>query len=394
MFCKIAIIAVTLSVSLTDCSSATRTGSKAVTFAPGVGGGNARAVTSQAQLQDALIRFQGRFTAGLVDAMGELTRSQDPVVRYQALLYETQNASSSLNIVVNPVPQSNLLDMVAFIELEADVVKKYWVPNVFHQGGLKLEREFELARKDIWNMASQVMTPQQMSQLMKIIKDWREANPDQIIIAGMQLEEFADEAGSKAQADQATAGGLIADVGSAVQATDEARLLGERVTHYAQYAPFLFRMQARLTAIETFQDVGVQLSSLPQVETRLTGLLRELQYSLQLGHAIITDAKGALPAVREIVFHRTEFPETTRWTSESLGHLVELAKEWNRMATVPRNQNSMTQMAGVAARAEGDLDQLMVKGFWLAVAWLGFALAGVLASRVAFAWAKHHIDRS
>jgi hypothetical protein len=388
---RIAPFALTLVLSLTGCSSTARQGSETVTFGAEIAGDGKHGQMNQAQLQDALLRFQSSYTAGLRDSLAVLNTSDDPVVREQALLFEIRNISASLDLVVNPIPQANLLDLVAYIELETEVVKTYWVPRVFHHDGLRLQEEYERSRHQIWALAGQLLTPAQQAQLLKIITDWRKAHPDQVVMAGVQLSNFAAEAGSEAQADQKAAGGLFAEVSKAVSTTDEARLLGERALHYAKFAQLLTRLHVRLTAMETFQDMGLQFSHLPETEARLTALLREMKEALEYGDFMMRDATSMLPTIRQIVASNSEHPQALHEISTALGHLAQVAKEWNRMAAQPKSENAVTQMAGVAAEAQSNIDRVIVKTFWLALAWLAFALTGGLAAALAWEWAKHRM---
>ncbi|MGZ3709283.1 MAG: hypothetical protein ACXWPM_11170, partial [Bdellovibrionota bacterium] len=196
--------------------------------------------------------------------------------------------------------------------------------------------------------------------------------------------------------DRAAIGGLLSSVSAAVQATDAARLLGERALFYAQRAPFLMRMQARLSAHELIEDTGIELSGLsqlPEIDQRITALLMEMQKSMMTGQLTMNDAKDTLSVVRGLFTQIDQSPNTIKAANELLGHLAQLANDWSKVATIPKGDRPMSQMAGIAAQAETEADRLMKKGFWLGAALIGFASVGFAGSKIAVQAASKRISR-
>jgi hypothetical protein len=76
---------------------------------------------AQAELQQDLQRFQGRFTARLADALAPLDHDPVPAVRRAGLDLQLRLSSAALDIAVGPDSDANLLDMVALVELAGEV---------------------------------------------------------------------------------------------------------------------------------------------------------------------------------------------------------------------------------------------------------------------------------
>ena len=79
----------------------------------------------QAELQQDLQRFQGRFTARLADALSPLDHDPAPSVRRAALDLQLRLSSAALDIAVGPDSDANLLDMVALVELAGEVAASH-----------------------------------------------------------------------------------------------------------------------------------------------------------------------------------------------------------------------------------------------------------------------------
>jgi hypothetical protein len=159
--------------------------------------GTHKGVVTQAELQDDLLRFESQFNARIQSANQVLEASNDPKIRYRTALNRLIYSSNSLSIALGPSPESNLLDMVAFIELSQDALRKHWIPDLFGADGQPLGQAFTESKQQIWAVAGKVLSPTQKSVLQNVISTWRSKHPEQINIETVRLSAFSTEAGAK-----------------------------------------------------------------------------------------------------------------------------------------------------------------------------------------------------
>jgi hypothetical protein len=304
------------------------------------GGSVSKGRVSQAELQDDLLRFESQFSAQIESASQVLETSTKSKIRYRAALNRLIYSSNSLIIALDPIPEANLLDMITFIELSRDALEKHWRPNLFGAGGQPLNQVFIKTSQQIWGIAEKVLDPQEKSVLQNVISVWRSKYPNQINVETVRLSAFSTEAGAKAAGLDQDDGGLFAGLEQSTQSVDSIRLFSERALYYAELAPFLFRLQARLGANEIISDVGLNLARLPS----------------PLAHE---------STIRVLL---KEFRET-------------LLKEWNYILSSDAYHKGISQAAALANQVDQQSNQFLKR-----VAWLGFSL-------IAFFWMMFFLSK-
>jgi hypothetical protein len=213
----------------------------------------------QAELQQDLQRFQGRFTARLAEALAPLEGDPAPAIRRMALDLQLRLASAALDIAVGPDSDANLLDMVALVDLAGDVAESHHAAALLAQRGVSLDDTLDKASGDIWHIARKVLSPPEEQQLRGIIQRWRAENPDQARVAAIRLSAFANPQTAGFGTLGGEASGLLAGVKRAVQSADQARLLAERALFTAQRLPFLLRLHVRVGSHQLMEDVRAQV---------------------------------------------------------------------------------------------------------------------------------------
>ena len=360
-----------LALALSCCAGAPSTGSKRTSFAK-EGGSTTKGQVTQAELQDDLLRFESQFNARIEGASQALEASDNSHIRYRAALNRLVYGSNSLNIVLGPSPESNLLDMVTFIELSRSVLEKHWIPDLFGKPGQPLEQAFAESSQQIWIIAEKVLDAHQRDLLKTVISTWRQKHPDQINVETVRLSAFSTEAGAKAAGLDQNVGGLFASLEQSTQAVDSARLFSERALYYAERAPFLFRLQARLGAYEIVNDTGVSLAQLPG-----RGLLKEFRETFLAAQAALVDADATTQSVKALFDQMAENPTSGEIATASLNQLTLMLKEWGKVLASSSKRTGPLQAAGIV----GQVDQQ--SNLWLdKAAWLGFSL-------IAFFWVMY-----
>jgi hypothetical protein len=263
--------------------------------------------------------------------------------------------------------------MVAFVELSRDVLEKHWIPKVFGAAGNPLVEAFKESEQQIWAIVEKVLDPQQKNVLQTTISTWRKRHPDQINVETVRLSAFSTQAGARAAGLDESVGGLFASLEQSTQAVDSARLFSERALYYAERAPFLFQLQARLGASEIVSDTNLSLSQLPS-EPAIRDVLKEVRETLSATRATLADANATSHSVDVLMSRMMEHPQATQLATNAVTQLTALLKEWNHLLSSPSYKMGVSKAADVASVVDQQSNRLLKK-----VAGLGFSL-------IAFFW--------
>lgn len=214
---------------------------------------------SRAELQAAILRFEGTLNARLTQAFEPLVASARGEARVRAMRDHLVYVASALDIATAPVPEANLLDMVTFVELARDTCRTRWNVGVHGDYGAAVLAALDAASTDVWRVARALLSPEKEDELRRLVREWRDENPGLKEIAAVRLPAFSAVAGRGESRAEVTARGLFSYVKKGVTEADMARLLGERALFLALRMPFLVRLQARLAAREVTDEVVREL---------------------------------------------------------------------------------------------------------------------------------------
>jgi hypothetical protein len=230
---------------------------KAAAFGSLQGLKSGQPVTQEA-LQAELLRFESQFSAGVEDASRALESSPNMDVRYIAMRNRLNYASNSLEIATGASPETDLLDLVTLVELSKGALESYWIPKVFGASGKSLDDQFRRSEQQIWNIVGKVLNSEQQQKLRGYLIRWKQIHPNQVYVESVRLSAFAF-AGGLQPSEQDDVGGLFASVEKATQTADEARLFAARALYYAERAPMLMRLQAKVGSREILYEIGTSL---------------------------------------------------------------------------------------------------------------------------------------
>lgn len=229
-----------------------------------------QAQISQAELHALTNGFADRYMTYIVSAVEKIEKN-NPNDQQRKLAHRIKlvQVSAIYDIVTNPDPFTQLLDLTLVVSLQArkwidDNLAESW----FGPRGKVLVGALRQAREDIWKIASRVMRSSQLEQLDTLILQWHRKHPDIEMISYVRFDDFAASRGKSIVAEVAQGGGFLAPVGEATKAVDEVRLLGERAFYLGKRMPFLLSWQAR----EAISDAlsSPELAKLNAIAPRLT----------------------------------------------------------------------------------------------------------------------------
>ncbi len=193
----------------------------------------ARSGPTRGELQDDLMRFEGRFAARLMGAFNPIVESLDPVLRLRAARDQLAFVTSALDIAVGSAPEVDLLDMLTLVALGREAMARRWNPDTCGEAALGVADAFRASAEDISAVAAGVISDEVEVELRQVIREWQEENPNNDDVAGVRLSAYAKYRGS-AGTDR---GGLFSLLRGASETADTAVLLGDRALYATQRLP-------------------------------------------------------------------------------------------------------------------------------------------------------------
>jgi hypothetical protein len=267
---------------------------------------------NQIQIQESLQRFVGVFLDRTLQAAEPLMSETAPLklrtrAMHQVLLY----ATSSIDIATGRFPETNLLDMLAFVDLTRGALTEYWIPEVYGEKGRALEAAFGHSGRDLDRLAGGILTRAQLSEVHRLVQEWRRENPGQHRVEQIRPFLFAAKAGELATERDREAFFLLDSVRKVTQSTDQAVLLAERAMFLTQRMPFLIRFHARLSVQEVIRD-GVATLQSADVVQQANGLRPLVQDASTLAARVdqaTNDSRAIVDGLRPLLQPRSDAEE-------------------------------------------------------------------------------------
>jgi hypothetical protein len=217
------------------------------------------------ELQDDIMRFEGRFSSRLVTAFEPLVDSSDLAVRHRAARDELDFMSAALDIAVGSEPEVDLLDMVTLVALGRDAMARRWDVDVHGGAGRAVVEAFDASIEDISAIAHSALPADIEDELGRVIVDWQREHPEQLNVSAVRLSAHAKYRSTSSGAVASRASGLFSAARAAAKTADSAVLLGERALYASQRLPLLVRMHARVAAGDLALDLRRKGAATDQV---------------------------------------------------------------------------------------------------------------------------------
>jgi hypothetical protein len=194
---------------------------------------------NEAQLQSHLMSFADRF-ASILDMTIAKFENLNPQgkSRYEVLELMTFSLHQGFLIAAESDPDVALLDMVSMVTLGRIFFEEEGQP-LYGKVVVPVIEGYRKAEADIRKVAAIVMTPNQMLNLMKIIRRWRKENPEVKSFPLIRFSNFAADRREATLTREEEPEGLFESVESASETVEEMRLLAERGMYLATRIPLL-----------------------------------------------------------------------------------------------------------------------------------------------------------
>jgi hypothetical protein len=231
-------------------------------------------VINEAQLQSHLMSFADRFASILDMAIAKFENlNPQGKSRYEVLELMTFSLHQAFLIAAESDPDVALLDMVSMVTLGRIFFEEEG-PSQYGNVIVPVLDGYRKAEVDIRKVAAIVLTPNQMLNLMKIIKRWRKENPEVKSFPLIRFSNFAADRRESTLTREEEPEGLFESVESASETVEEMRLLAERGMYLATRIPLLSGLfgDLWLTRIMNNPELQKALSDVSQLSQGTAGL--------------------------------------------------------------------------------------------------------------------------
>jgi molecular chaperone GrpE (heat shock protein) len=294
--------AILVAMGLAACQSAPPRARSATASAEAVrrsaSGASLEAVTPE-QLRQMNLAFADRFTTYLINAdIGVARAGASPRQRQLMHRIKTFATTAAYDIVTDGDPGSQLLDLLLYVTLQSYIwIDEGEAVEAFGpEAATPLVEQLHAARVDIWRVAAQALTTQQLETLDNLILQWRRSNPSLDYLAFVRFDEIAAAQGATLVRELRRDGSLFAPVNQAIEELEKLRDLGERALFLSKRAPMLagWQIEDAVNTVANREETAELLAavtSLSQSVERVTATVETLP------HTIAAEREAAIESV-------------------------------------------------------------------------------------------------
>lgn len=238
-------------VALGGCSSSgQRSADSSVTIGPGE--------LTPPEIQSIVMAFAESSSGRLNQPLDELyERTTSPFERLQIYGVKLGVYANAVEIASSSNPVVAMVDMTVMTYLVAETMEPYMAP-IFGDRASEVIAAAQRNKEEILEYAAQVLTPEELSDLLVIIDEWQVQNPDEMYVTEIRLTDFAEARQITPESVKGRRGSVfrlmymdpLANLDPAVRELNQSRLLAERAFWYGQRVPVLIRLQARVLYLE------------------------------------------------------------------------------------------------------------------------------------------------
>lgn len=201
---------------------------------------------TEGELQSEVMSFADRLAAMISQtAVAFESQLPTPEARLRAREMKVFTIGAAVQAAVGPNPGVALLDTVVLVTLNRMVWEEYWRPVVFGEPADLVIDTWKKLESDIWRIAATVLTQDQQQELRRLIREWRQHNPDQVAVNFIRFRDFGTSRHASPLANAERPGGLLG-IGEATAAVDQMRLLSEKALFQISHMQLLASLQFEL----------------------------------------------------------------------------------------------------------------------------------------------------
>ena len=290
------------------------------------------------------MNFAVRYSTAMAEVYDQVRNSATTSQARSLAQHSKINSTlGALGNAVDPNPVLGLMDMALMVSLTKEIAEEPMAQEQFGpENAAKILAVLNTHNTIIWEIAATYLTPDQIAQLHRLVKEWRDRHPDQRFAGGARLADFIEDKETAAE-DAETPGSIFALVGldmfngidPAVRQMEESRILAERVFFYMQFMPTLISWQTDIL----YDGLLTQTLAHPEFEKLIDDVSAIAAIAARLTDAIArcSDYCGQLSQTLEKF--RTELPQEFASVVKQLNDMIATQREEAlKQATVDINQ--------------------------------------------------------
>jgi len=263
------------------------------------------------ELQSQIMSFADRFVARLggasIDYLLLKGYTNDPLVRFAVNGRKLHACAAAVSIAAGPNPEVALLDMVAMVSLLKLSTRDVWIPKKYTPNGQIFLDVFNELERDIWSIASKVLSAEQARDLRELIATWHAENVGRIVsVTSIRFSDFAGKRRESTLVQNGKPKGFLKSVQEANKEIEQTRVLAERTVFLVERQPTLMRWQVE----QVFYDLAMEpeFNKIINSTVDLSSMAKHLATTVEKMPAIISaERKAAIKqAFRELSKERTE----------------------------------------------------------------------------------------
>jgi len=279
------------------------------------------------ELQAAVMAFADTTNSRIAQIADHIDRIGTPQARLTAARMLVFDISSNVEIAAGPYPGIALLDMIVVTSLRRMIWENFWVPEVFGEEAEPVLKAFKIIEEDIWEIASRVLTPEQLDELAKVILQWRKKYPKQTSVNYVRFDSFGD-LGLKPFMRQLTVpGGLFASVKEATLVAQDMKVAIDRAFYLMSRMQLVISFQVKLAYIEMlFQP---EADGIIDTTKRITGLTeRYAEIAEKLPDRVTEEATKVISVLFTTLAQNREdtiasvLTSLTQWQDQTIEHVM------------------------------------------------------------------------
>jgi len=359
--------------------------------------------------------YASRIMQSNINLQKKLTKASDRMAAYNIMV---QSLTAAYDIAASPSSTIAILDMTVMVTLERIVWEEFWYPKKFGdpaQATMKTLRQLE---KQIWAIASKMLTSEQEQELLNMIQEWRKIHPDQQIVHSIRLSNFREILGMELKDPK----GLFSGVRKAANTADDLWFLGERYRFLLTRLQMMLNFQLELSYMqmvnqpemnqllkdtgrvtESVEKVAETAAKLPETAQNLIQgladesdqfrkLFEEAQQTLTVGNEMISLVNKTLDTIDSLVerfdplreksqgaepIDIAEYREAAEVFTETARQLNLLAQSLDQLLAGPHLANRLSQLIAAVGQIKQESKGLIDHIFYRTILLFIVILIGI-----------------
>lgn len=217
------------------------------------------------ELDQLTFAYADRYCMVISSAVDQVKQGNpDPVQRRIAHRIKLNGVLAMNDIASGNDPYSQVLDLLVAVTLQSRVwVDEGRAERVFGERAPGMINAMHQSAVEAWQLASRVLTQEQLETVDLMILEWRRQHPDVDQVEFVKFDNFASTRAAGLVGELRSGGGLLAPLNETNQELKEYRRLAERAFWYSKRAPGIAGIQAEAATNEILAapEVGTLLES-------------------------------------------------------------------------------------------------------------------------------------